>query len=196
VFGFSLDDVDRARNIVRVERQVRIVQNELTFAPPKRGKTREVPIGAALLAELDRYAEEFPPTPVTLPWVHRGGKPVTVNLLLVDLDGMPFRRGGFRLGVWLPALKRAGIVNPTRADGMHALRHLYASLLLDAGSRSRRCLATSGTRTPASLCASTPTCCRRATSGLGVRSPPSSGSFWTRTKSQAVTRRRDGLATA
>jgi integrase len=133
VFGFSLDDVDRTRNIVRVERQVRIVQNELTFAPPKRGKTREVPIGAALLRELDVYAKEFPPTPVTLPWVHPDGKPVTVNLLMVDLDGIPFRRGGFRLSVWLPALKRAGIENPTRADGMHALRHLYASVLLDAG---------------------------------------------------------------
>jgi integrase len=58
---------------------------------------------------------------------------VTVNLLMVDLDGAPFRRGGFRLGVWQPALKRAGITKPTRADGMHALRHLYASLLLDAG---------------------------------------------------------------
>jgi hypothetical protein len=32
-FGFSLDDVDRDRNIVRVERQVRIIENVLTFAP-------------------------------------------------------------------------------------------------------------------------------------------------------------------
>lgn len=52
---------------------------------------------------------------------------------MVDHNGQPFRRGGFRLGVWLPALKRAGIAEPTRDDGMHALRHLYASLLLDAG---------------------------------------------------------------
>ena len=133
VFGFSLDDVDRERNIVRVERQVRIVGNELTFAPPKRGKTREVPIGAALLADLDAYAVEFPPTLTTLPWVHPDGKPVVVNLLMVDRDGLPFRRGGFRLGVWRPALTRAGITAPTRADGMHALRHLYASVLLDAG---------------------------------------------------------------
>ncbi|MFJ4100561.1 tyrosine-type recombinase/integrase [Amycolatopsis japonica] len=133
VFGFSLDDVDRERNIVRVERQVRIVDNKLTFAPPKRGKTREVPIGAALLAELDEYAEMFPATSTTLPWAHPDGKPVTVNLLMVDLDGLPFRRGGFRLSVWRPAFTRAGITAPTRADGMHALRHLYASVLLDAG---------------------------------------------------------------
>jgi integrase len=31
------------------------------------------------------------------------------------------------------ALKKAGIEKPIRADGMHALRHLYASVLLDAG---------------------------------------------------------------
>ncbi|MDT7800537.1 MAG: hypothetical protein QOI78_3970, partial [Actinomycetota bacterium] len=110
-----------------------IVDNVLCFAPPKRGKTREVPIGGELLSALDGYAEQFPATEITLPWVHPEGKPVTVKLLMVDYDGLPFRRGGFRLSVWLPALKKAGIEKPTRADGMHALRHLYASVLLDAG---------------------------------------------------------------
>ncbi|TVT57616.1 tyrosine-type recombinase/integrase [Amycolatopsis rhizosphaerae] len=52
---------------------------------------------------------------------------------MVDQDGQAFRRGKFRTGVWLPALKRAGITESTREDGMHALRHLYASVLLDAG---------------------------------------------------------------
>ena len=33
---------------------------------------------------------------------------------------------------WRPAVAAAGIV-PTRATGMHALRHFYASSLLDAG---------------------------------------------------------------
>ena len=34
--------------------------------------------------------------------------------------------------IWHPALKAAGIV-PSRPNGMHALRHFYASALLDAG---------------------------------------------------------------
>jgi site-specific recombinase XerD len=34
--------------------------------------------------------------------------------------------------LWHPALKAAGI-EPSRATGMHALRHFYASVLLDAG---------------------------------------------------------------
>ncbi len=33
---------------------------------------------------------------------------------------------------WRPAVRAAGIT-PTRATGMHALRHFYASSLLDAG---------------------------------------------------------------
>ncbi|OQO92445.1 site-specific integrase [Saccharomonospora piscinae] len=133
VFGFSLEDVDRDRNVVRVERQVRLVENRPVFAPPKRGKSREVPIGAALLDDLDAYAARFPPTAITLPWLHPSGEPVTVKLVMVNGDGMAVRRTTFRTSVWLPALKRAGIEHPTRADGMHALRHLYASVLLDAG---------------------------------------------------------------
>ncbi len=34
--------------------------------------------------------------------------------------------------IWKPALAAAGI-EPTRANGSHALRHFYASTLLDAG---------------------------------------------------------------
>lgn len=133
VFGFSLDDVDRARGVVLVQRQVRVVSGELTFAPPKRGKTREVPVGAALLDQLDDYSKIFPPVPITLPWRHPDGKPVTANLLMTDRGEAACRRQTFRLRIWRPALEKAGIKEPTRADGMHALRHLYASVLLDAG---------------------------------------------------------------
>ncbi len=133
VFGFSLDDVDRSRNMVNVVRQVRIVGGMLVYSLPKRRKTREVPISAGLLAELDRYAKTFAPVAVTLPWDHPGGRPTTVNLLMVTELGEACRRQTFSLMVWQPALRAAGVVQPTRADGMHALRHLYASVLLDAG---------------------------------------------------------------
>jgi integrase len=112
---------------------VRIVGGALVFSLPKRRKTREVPISAGLLAELDLYAKAFPSVAVTLPWDHSGGKPVTVNLLMVTGEGEACRRQTFNLRVWQPALKAAGVTQPTREDGMHALRHLYASVLLDAG---------------------------------------------------------------
>ena len=56
-----------------------------------------------------------------------------MRVYLVDYDGRPCRRGNFNAHVWRPALARAGVAGPTRDHGMHALRHLYASVLLDAG---------------------------------------------------------------
>lgn len=119
--------------MVNVVRQVRVVGGQLVFSLPKRRKTREAPIGAALLAELDKYAETYPPVAVTLPWDHPGGKPTTINLLMTNEHGGAWRRLTFNMMVWQPALKAAGVKSPTRADGMHALRHMYASILLDAG---------------------------------------------------------------
>ena len=48
----------------------------------------------------------------------------------------PINRNYYNRGVWKPALVRAGI-EPTRDNGMHALRHFYASVLLDAGESIR-----------------------------------------------------------
>ena len=35
--------------------------------------------------------------------------------------------------MWKLALRAAGVAMPQRADGFHALRHFYASVLLDGG---------------------------------------------------------------
>ena len=50
--------------------------------------------------------------------------------------GDTIHRGYFNGHVWHPALRTAG-VEPTRATGMHALRHFYASVLIDAGESVR-----------------------------------------------------------
>lgn len=133
VFGLSPDDLDREAEEINIVRQIRIVENKPVFAPPKRGKTRTVPLSTRVAHELDEYAERFEPTELTLPWLHPGGKPVTARVYLVDYDGRPCMRGAFNSQVWRPALARAGVTGPTRDHGMHALRHLYASVLLDAG---------------------------------------------------------------
>ena len=39
----------------------------------------------------------------------------------------------FNQWTWDPAFERAGLVKTPRRDGVHALRHFYASVLLDAG---------------------------------------------------------------
>ena len=56
---------------------------------------------------------------------------------MVNKDGNPIRRDGFNQYVWTPALDRAKVTRVPQQDGMHALRHFYASVLLDAGELIR-----------------------------------------------------------
>lgn len=60
------------------------------------------------------------------------GKPVAATLILCSPEGLSLNRNRFNHRVWKPALEVAGV--PTvRDNGTHALRHFYASVLLDAG---------------------------------------------------------------
>lgn len=75
----------------------------------------------------------FPPQPVTLPWEEADGKPTTFDLIMTDAEGRAWWRQVFNAKQWQPALDQAGVTNPTRDDGTHALRHYYASALLEGG---------------------------------------------------------------
>ena len=54
------------------------------------------------------------------------------SLLFVNAGRRWLHRNRFNRAVWRPALVSAGIPL-SRENGMHALRHFYASVLLDAG---------------------------------------------------------------
>ncbi|MQA16414.1 MAG: tyrosine-type recombinase/integrase [Pseudonocardiaceae bacterium] len=133
ILGFSADDVDRDAMVVNVVRQLRVVGRTLVFAPPKRGKTRTVPISESVLGSIDGHVREFPPVAVTLPWAEPQGRPVTVWLLLSTDDGGVRSGDLFNKVVWKPAFARAGLTYVNREDGMHALRHFFASALLAQG---------------------------------------------------------------
>lgn len=62
---------------------------------------------------------------------HLRGYPVEGESLANTARG-PINRGSFNARIWKPALVAAGIA-PTRDNGMHALRHTYASVLLAEG---------------------------------------------------------------
>jgi integrase len=133
MFGLSVEDIDREAMLIRVLRQVQPVGNSLVFCLPKGGKTREVPLSDGVLRELEAYLEMFPPVPVTLPWEEPDGAPTTATLIMTDETGGAWWRRRFNREYWQPALARAGVSHPTRVDGTHALRHYYASALLDGG---------------------------------------------------------------
>jgi integrase len=132
-FGLSPDDVDTENNVVVVRRQIKIVYGKPCFAPPKRGKTREVPLPASVAEAIEDHTFAFPPITITLPWKEPGGELVTVKLLVCNRDSSAVMRPVYNAWAWAPALKKAGVARVARADGFHALRHFYASTLLDAG---------------------------------------------------------------
>lgn len=133
VLGLSMDDIDEEEMVVHVQRQVRLVGRALVFAPPKRGKTRTVPLSTSVLAEIQDHEARVPAVPVTLPWKEPDGEKVTVRLLVTGEDGRAYSGDLFSKVVWQGAFRAAKIEYRKRADGMHALRHFYASVLLAQG---------------------------------------------------------------
>lgn len=132
IFGLPLDTVNFLRRSVRVRVQVRLVGNRPVFAPPKGGKERDVPLPEPVSLALAAHLGEYPARKVTLPWLEPGGKPRTETLIFTTSRGAAIHRTTFNSDVWRPAREAAGLANH-RDNGMHALRHCYASVLLAGG---------------------------------------------------------------
>jgi integrase len=133
VFGLSPYDVDFLRGTVEVCRQVKLLGgNKQTFGLPKGNKVRTVPLPSEVRDLLAAYLTEHPARPVTLPWRSLDGEPVTARLVLTNRERNAMNRNYFNTRIWHRALAAAGLPDG-RQNGMHALRHFYASVLLDAG---------------------------------------------------------------
>jgi integrase len=122
VFGLRVEDIDFLRRKVLVRQQVKLVKSRPVIAPPKGGKTREVPLPDAVAEAISEQVRRFPSGDSGLVFVTREHKPLV--------------RTYYNPHIWKKALRAAG-VDPTRENGMHALRHFYASVLLDAGESIR-----------------------------------------------------------
>ncbi|MFD1046942.1 tyrosine-type recombinase/integrase [Kibdelosporangium lantanae] len=133
ILAFSPDDVDRSAMTVNLVRQIRVVSRTLVFAPPKGGKTRTIPLPQGVLDEIDAHVDTFGITQVTLPWLQPAGRPTTASLMVIREDGRPWYGDLYTKVVWKSAFKRAGVEYRDRVDGMHAMRHMYASVLLAQG---------------------------------------------------------------
>nr|WP_081983354.1 tyrosine-type recombinase/integrase [Streptacidiphilus albus] len=116
----------------------------MVFAPPKGNKVRSVPLSPRTAVALKTHMKSFPSTEVTLPWETEDGKPRTLRLLFTDAKGKAYNRSVFNQGDWKRALVHAGVIPPRTSgsqyfeaapdDGMHALRHTYASAQLEGGT--------------------------------------------------------------
>ena len=117
-FGLRACDIDFLKHRVRVEQQVKIIHAQPVIDRPKGGRKRVVPLPDWVAYELSEHLRTYPASGAELVFVTREHKPLN--------------RGYFNPHIWHPAL-RAADVEPSRKNGMHALRHFYASVLIDAG---------------------------------------------------------------
>lgn len=132
-FGLGVDDIDWLRGTVEIRRQVKLIGGQWkVFAPPKGQKARTVPLPASVRDELAAHLAQYPSIDVELPYGEPGCDPRGARLVVTSREAGALDRGYINSRIWKPALVEAG-VEPTRDNGMHALRHLYASVLLDGG---------------------------------------------------------------
>ncbi|MFJ6052999.1 tyrosine-type recombinase/integrase [Streptomyces sp. NPDC092307] len=146
VFGLSEEEIDYEGEWLRVEHQLKRIRGKYVFAPPKGAKARSVPLPRSVAAALRAHSKLHPAVTVTLPWRTPDGPLVTRSLVFPGLRGSFVRVSNFNDCMWKPALAVAGIIPPAEdgeryasapQHGMHALRHFYASVLLDAGENIR-----------------------------------------------------------
>ncbi|MEU1761005.1 tyrosine-type recombinase/integrase [Micromonospora sp. NPDC005223] len=133
ILGLGVDDIDLDAGWVHVSRQVKLVRSRLVFGLPKNDRDRRIPLPDSVALVLRQHIDDFPSVSLTLPWENPADdERVTVPLLFTTTRRGAINRHTFDDKSWRPAVRAAGIT-PTRATGMHALRHFYASSLLDAG---------------------------------------------------------------
>ena len=142
ILGLAVDALDFSTNTVRVVQQLKLSLSKPVFAPPKGGTLRDVPLPGPVADALKAHMKRFPPVEITLPWMRAGGPPVTKRLIFTSPSEWIVWRGALNEDHWKPALAAAGVIPvrgkgeshaAAREHGMHALRHFYASVLLDAG---------------------------------------------------------------
>lgn len=120
-FGLRVQDVEFLTNQVNIRQQVkRLTGQQRIIAPPKGGRQREVPLPESVKLVLSEHLRRFP----------------SDGLVFTDEQGRSVERSTFNKQVWRPALTKAK-VPWGRENGMHALRHYYASVQLDAGTSIR-----------------------------------------------------------
>ncbi|MFD9929721.1 tyrosine-type recombinase/integrase [[Kitasatospora] papulosa] len=142
ILGVAVDAVDFRLDTLHVVQQLKLSRSKPAFAPPKGGKLRDVPLPGPVADALRAHMKQFPPVEITLPWKVAGGPLVTKRLIFTGPRGGHVWRTSLNEEAWKPALASAGVI-PTpaagaphvesRENGMHAMRHFYASVLLDAG---------------------------------------------------------------
>ena len=142
LYGLALEDIDVDEQIVKIRRQVKKLGQHFVYALPKNDRERTAPLPGWAAEAITRHIKEHPPLTYSLPWEKPTGKIRTHNLLFRWTDDKHIRARGYSELVWKPALVTAGVIpepvkDPrqrrrfatSRREGLHQLRHFYASAM-------------------------------------------------------------------
>jgi integrase len=147
LFGVALEDFDFENKVLRVRRQIKNLGGSYVFALPKNDRERIIPLADWAIQAIQRHISKYPPQPCTLPWEKLNGKPHTCSVLFRwHTDGQHIKARNYSETIWKPALVKAGLIPEpgkdargrcryltTRREGVHQLRHYYASVMLAGG---------------------------------------------------------------
>lgn len=146
VFALAEEDLDEDEGVIHIRRQIKKLGPHYVFALPKNDHTRIVPAGQWTFAEIREHMRRWPPFEVTLPWEKPDGEPQTHRLLVQWINGGHMKHRNYSEVIWKPALVAAEVIPPpvkiargrlryttTRHEGMHQLRHYFASVMLASG---------------------------------------------------------------
>lgn len=147
LFGLAVEDFDMDEKVVRVRRQVKKIGRSFVFALPKNDRERIIPLSDWDIQVIRQHIDRYPPRPYTLPWEKPDGPPHTCHLLFRwHTDNQHIKARNYSETVWKPAIVKAGIIpapkkddrgrahyTTTRKEGIHQLRHYYASVMLAGG---------------------------------------------------------------
>ncbi|MEV0148136.1 MULTISPECIES: tyrosine-type recombinase/integrase [unclassified Nonomuraea] len=132
--------------LLRVRRQIKKLGADHIFALPKNDRERVVPLPDWAAEAITRHVSTYSPLACSLPWEKVDGKLRTHNLLFRWTDDRFIKARSYSETVWKPALVKTGVIpDPakdsrqrvrfvtSRKEGLHQLRHYYASVMLAGG---------------------------------------------------------------
>lgn len=82
---------------------------------------------------LAEHLRTWPAQEITLPWNVPGGPPTTARLIVTSMRSLAVAANDFNRNYWKAALEAAGVPSARYENGLHDLRHFFASALLDQG---------------------------------------------------------------
>ncbi|WP_272948576.1 tyrosine-type recombinase/integrase [Kribbella albertanoniae] len=150
LFGLGEEDIDFDAMEIHVRRQIKRLGSAFVFALPKNDQERTVPMSDGAAEVLRQHIKAGRIRPYSLPWEKPDGDLASVRLLFRWRDDLHIKARAYNERIWKPALVKGSVIPPpirnekgalvylaSRKDGIHALRHYYASVTLADGVNIR-----------------------------------------------------------